>query len=161
QTAARWIWFLFQVITAVIVVAAVLIALSRAGTWQSELDRYLAGGQKLLKQTAGWLENTVPLFERMNLATQVDEGVKEFTGHLAKKNLLPLTALLLKWTSSLVLIPYLTYFMMTDSGRLKKYLVRSVPNAFFEKALLLFSRLDASLQNYFQGLLLLTLLDAA
>jgi len=35
-----------------------------------------------------------------------------------------------------------------------------VPNAFFEKALLLISRLDASLQNYFQGLLLLTLLDA-
>ncbi len=34
-----------------------------------------------------------------------------------------------------------------------------MPNAFFERALLLFSRLDASLQNYFQGLLLLTLLD--
>jgi predicted PurR-regulated permease PerM len=60
----------------------------------------------------------------------------------------------------LLLIPYITYFMLNDSARLKKYIIRSVPNAYFEKALLLFSRLDGSLQNYFQGLLLLTFLDA-
>jgi len=50
--------------------------------------------------------------------------------------------------------------MLNESTRLKKYIIKSVPNAFFEKALLLFSRLDVCLQNYFQGLLLLTLLDA-
>jgi predicted PurR-regulated permease PerM len=49
--------------------------------------------------------------------------------------------------------------MLNDSVRLKKYLIKSVPNAFFEKSLLLFSRLDVSLQSYFQGLLLLTVLD--
>jgi predicted PurR-regulated permease PerM len=58
-----------------------------------------------------------------------------------------------------LLIPYITYFILNDSARLKKYMIKSVPNAFFEKALLLFSHLDASLQSYFQGLLLLTLLD--
>jgi predicted PurR-regulated permease PerM len=50
---------------------------------------------------------------------------------------------------------------LNDSTRLKKYVIKSVPNAFFEKALLLSCRLDSSLQNYFQGLLLLTFLDAA
>jgi predicted PurR-regulated permease PerM len=64
-----------------------------------------------------------------------------------------------KWLPSLLLVPYIAYFMLSDSARLKKYLIKSVPNAFFERALLLFSRLDASLQNYFHGLLLLTLLD--
>jgi predicted PurR-regulated permease PerM len=68
--------------------------------------------------------------------------------------------LLVKWLPSLLLIPYFTYFMLSDSTRLKKYLIRSVPNAFFEKALLLFSRLDKSLQSYFQGLIMLTCLDA-
>jgi predicted PurR-regulated permease PerM len=51
--------------------------------------------------------------------------------------------------------------MLTDSARLKKYIIKSVPNAFFEKALLLFSHLDTSLQNYFQGLLVLTVLEAS
>ena len=50
--------------------------------------------------------------------------------------------------------------MLIDSARLKKYLIKSVPNAYFERALLLFSRLDeSSAVNYFQGLLQLTLLD--
>jgi predicted PurR-regulated permease PerM len=46
-----------------------------------------------------------------------------------------------------------------DSTRLKKFLMQSVPNAFFEKSLLLFARLDESLRSFFQGLLVLTFLD--
>ena len=72
---------------------------------------------------------------------------------------MPIFLQVVRWLPSVLLVPYIIYFMLVDSARLKKYLVKSVPNAFFEKALLLFSRLDASLQNYFQGLLQLTLLD--
>jgi predicted PurR-regulated permease PerM len=56
-------------------------------------------------------------------------------------------------------VPYLTYFLLKDSTRLKKFLIRSIPNAFFEKSLLLFARLDESLRSFFQGLLVLTFLD--
>jgi predicted PurR-regulated permease PerM len=95
----------------------------------------------------------------MDLSDQVELNIQQFTDRFAGKNLLPLALQLLKWLPSLLLIPYFIYFMLNDSARLKKYIIKSVPNAFFEKALLLFSRLDNSLQNYFQGLLLLTLLD--
>jgi predicted PurR-regulated permease PerM len=60
---------------------------------------------------------------------------------------------------SLFLVPYLTYFLLKDATRLKKFLIRSIPNAFFEKSLLLFARLDESLHSFFQGLLVLTCLD--
>jgi predicted PurR-regulated permease PerM len=159
ETAARCVWVLLQLITAAIVLVAVLVVSAKAGTLQSSLEHYLAGGQHLLNQSAESLEKVVPMFKRMNLATQVDQGVAQLTDRFAEKNLLPFTLLLLKWLPSLLLIPYIAYFMLSDSTRLKKYLIKSVPNAFFEKALLLFSRLDASLQSYFQGLLLLTLLD--
>ena len=159
KTAARCVWLVLQLITAAIIFAAAVGVAAKAGTWQNNLDRYLAGGENLIKQTAESLERVVPMFRRMSLAAHVDQRTREFTEQFAEKSLLPIAVLLLKWLPSLLLVPYLTYFMLTDSARLKKYLIKSVPNAFFEKALLLFSRLDASLQNYFLGLLLLTLLD--
>jgi predicted PurR-regulated permease PerM len=66
---------------------------------------------------------------------------------------------LLKWLPSLFLVPYLTYFLLMDSTHMKKFLIRSIPNAFFEKSLLLFARLDESLRSFFQGLLMLAFLD--
>ena len=158
--AAKIVWLLLQLLAAAGVLAAALAVLANAGTWQGNFDRYLAGGQNLLRKTTESLETVIPLFKRMSLAAQVDQHVQQFAGQFVQKNLLPITLDLLKCLPSLLLVPFFTYFMLNDSARLKKYIVKSVPNAFFEKALLLFSRLDASFQSYFQGLLLLTLLDA-
>src|ERR1043166_2126514 len=159
ETAARCVWLLFQLIVAALVLAAVLLVAAKAGTWQSNFDRYLSGGQRLLIRSAESLENAVPMFKRMKLGEELDQHIKQFTDQFGARKLLPITLLLVKWLPSLLLVPYFAYFMLSDSTRLKKYLIKSVPNAYFERALLLFSRLDSSLQNYFQGLLLLTLLD--
>ena len=56
-------------------------------------------------------------------------------------------------------MPYLTYFLLHDGDQFKKHLIRSVPNAFFEKTLLLSDRIDNSLQSFFVGLMKLTFLD--
>ena len=160
ETAAKAVCLLQAIVAASLLVLALLF-LAKAGTWQSSFARYLAGGQNLVRKTTGSLERVNPMFKRMNLSAQMDDqNVRQFTDGFVKKNLLPVTLQLLEWLPSLLLVPYITYFMLTDSARLKKYLIKSVPNAFFEKALLLFSHLDASLQNYFQGLLVLTFLEA-
>jgi predicted PurR-regulated permease PerM len=67
---------------------------------------------------------------------------------------------LLHWVPSLLLVPYLTYFFLLDGPRFKRFLVRAIPNAFFEKTLYLFYRVEDQLRRYFQGLLALTALDA-
>jgi predicted PurR-regulated permease PerM len=158
--AAAKIVCLFQLLVVASILVLGLLLLARAGRWQSSFDRYMDGGKNLIGKTTQSLENRSPVFKRMNLTREVDSHVTKFTDGFAKDNLLPISFELLKCLPSLLLIPYITYFMLNDSARLKKYIIRSVPNAYFEKALLLFSRLDASLQNYFQGLLLLTFLDA-
>ena len=159
ETAAKVVC-LFQLIVAAAAFVLALLLLARSGSWQGSFDRYLAGGQNLLRKSADALEKSTPMFKKMSLGVQVDQHVQQFIDGFVEKNLLPVTLLFLKWLPSVLLIPYITYFMLTDSARLKKYIIQSVPNAFFEKALLLFSHLDASLQNYFQGLLALTFLDA-
>ena len=67
---------------------------------------------------------------------------------------------LLHWIPSLLLVPYLTYFFLLDGPRFKRFLVQAIPNAFFEKTLYLFYRVEDQLRSYFKGVLLLTLLDA-
>jgi predicted PurR-regulated permease PerM len=160
-TAAKSVWLLLQLLTAAIVIATALLVMEDAETWQGNLDRYLAGGQNLIRKTTRSLEEVIPMFHRMSLGEHVDRRFQEFTDRFAEKQLFPITLELFRWLPSLLLVPYMTYFMLNDSTRLKKYVIKSVPNAFFEKALLLSCRLDSSLQNYFQGLLLLTFLDAA
>lgn len=160
KTAARWVWLVLQLTTVAVVCAVALIGSVKAGTLQSMLERHLVGGRHLLTQAAMSLEKAATMFQKMNLADAVDRQVQQFTERFAERNLIPLALLLLKWLPSLLLVPYLIYFLLSDSTRLKKYLIKSVPNAFFERALLLFSRLDASLRSYFLGSLALTLLDA-
>jgi len=101
----------------------------------------------------------VPALQRASLSRQVDLQIQQFTDQFAEKHLGTITLGLLKWLPSLFLVPYLTYFMLQDFTRLKKFLIQSIPNAFFEKSLLLFARLDDSLRNFFQGLLVLACLD--
>src|SRR5262249_3332582 len=134
STAAKCVWFLLQVITAGIVIVAALALASKAGTWQAQFERYLDGGVHLLKQTSASLEKVVPMFKKMGLADHLNHNAEQFTDQFAAKNLLPVILMVVKWLPSLLLIPYLTYFMLSDSARMKKYLMRSVPNAFFEKA---------------------------
>jgi len=66
---------------------------------------------------------------------------------------------LLRWVPSLLLVPYLTYFFLLDGSRFKRFLVQAIPNAYFEKALYLFYRVEDQIRRYFQGLLALTILD--
>lgn len=67
---------------------------------------------------------------------------------------------LVHWIPSLLLVPYITYFFLLDGSRFKRFLVQAIPNAFFEKTLYLFYRVEDQMRRYFQGLLILTALDA-
>jgi predicted PurR-regulated permease PerM len=159
NTAVRLVWFLLQLASALIVLKAIFFMLARAGTWQSNLDTYIMAAQTLINKTTASLEIMIPVLKSIGFSSQINLQVNQLTAHPSGKNLLPVTLLALKCLPCVLLVPYITYFMLNDSVRLKKFIIKSVPNAFFEKSLLLFSRLDVSLQNYFQGLLLLTLLD--
>src|SRR5262245_30478432 len=146
-------------ITVAIVFVSAPLLLSRVSQLQDTVDRYVAGGQGLLRRTIQALEEVAPALKKASLGHQVDAQIRDFTDQFAQRYLGKLTLQILKWMPSLFLVPYLTYFLLKDATRLKKFLIRSIPNAFFEKSLLLFARLDESLRSFFQGLLALTSLD--
>ena len=147
------------VATTVVVCLAAVPLMAQATVLQGTLEHYIAGGQNLLRESAQALEELVPGLKSLDLDRKVDTQIKDFTGQSAGRYMGIIVLQLLKWLPALFLVPYLIYFLLQDSSRFKRYVIRNVPNAFFEKALLLFARLDESLRSYFQGLVLLTLLD--
>jgi predicted PurR-regulated permease PerM len=66
---------------------------------------------------------------------------------------------LLRWIPSLFLVPVITYFFLLDGPRFKRFLVQAIPNAYFEKGLFLLYRVEDQIRRYFQGVLMLTLID--
>jgi predicted PurR-regulated permease PerM len=63
------------------------------------------------------------------------------------------------WIPSMLLVPVLTYFFLLDGPRFKRFLVQAIPNAYFEKGLYLFYRVEDQIRRYFQGVLALTAID--
>jgi predicted PurR-regulated permease PerM len=84
---------------------------------------------------------------------QVNAFTDKYSGDIALE--------LVRWIPSLLLVPYITYFFLLDGPRFKRFLVQAIPNAFFEKTLYLFYRVEDQVRRYFQGLLAMTALDAA
>ena len=87
-----------------------------------------------------------------DLQNQVAAWQAKYSGDIALE--------LAHWIPSLLLVPYITYFFLLDGPRFKRFLVQAIPNAFFEKTLYLFYRVEDQVRRYFQGLLALTSLDA-
>ncbi len=149
---------LFLLTLAVVLYGAQVITV-RSTDWQAASERYVKGGLKFVHSTAEALEERWPVLKKNGLSKELDRQQITFVDEFMKKHLATFALHLLAWLPSLLLVPYLTYFLIKDGNRLKKQVIRSVPNAFFEKTLLLFGRVDESLQSFFQGLLALTLLD--
>src|SRR5208283_3023307 len=105
------------------------------------------------------LEEKMPMLHGASVLRSPQLDLNTLTEQFVEKYLGAFLLQIVHWLPSLLLMPYLTYFLLQDGNRFKKHLVRSVPNAFFEKTLLLFDRIDHSLQNFFVGLMKLTFLD--
>jgi predicted PurR-regulated permease PerM len=157
-----------KVVTGLLFLAMVLgvillfsLATTRAASWKAVTAHYVQGGLDFLGKTEGRLAEVLPMVKRSALVrstpANLDAAAEKFVDNYLGQLLLQM----LHWLPSLLLVPYLTYFILQDGNRFKKNVIRSVPNAFFEKTLLLFERVDRSLQSYLVGLVKLTFLDTA
>jgi len=149
------ILFLATVLAVVLLLPAVA---SHAADWKAIMLNYLQGGLDFAKRTEELLVQKLGLLHRSFLGSpemKLDAISEKFADNYLGSFLLQM----MHWLPSLLLMPYLTYFLLQDGNRFKKQLIRGVPNAFFEKTLLLVDRIDRSLQNFFVGLMKLTVLD--
>ncbi len=105
-----------------------------------------------LESRHAWLANA-------HVAETISQKLMDIKENFIKENLSGVVKYFISWIPSLLLVPYLTFFILKDAGTCKRLVMRGVPNAFFEKVLLLFDRVDRQMKRYFRGLIALTVLD--
>lgn len=140
--------------------AAVLLVpqvASHALDWQTSVARYLEGGVHLLNNALSTLEAHFPPLARAHLASVVARRLDQSMGIV--QYLEPIVTGIAVGMPSLLMAPFLAYFFLRDGRHFKSLLCSAVPNAYFEKTLTLLREVDRTSRAYFQGLLMLTVLD--
>ena len=126
---------------------------------QDSIPDYLKRMEQLITTTLGDLEKGNGWMRDAHVSDAISQKLTDLRVNFVKENLSGLVKYVVSWIPSFLLVPYLTFFMLKDAGEFKRLIMRGVPNAFFEKVLLLFDRVDTQIKKYFQGLMALTVLD--
>ncbi|MDP3539583.1 MAG: AI-2E family transporter [Azonexus sp.] len=133
--------------------------LAEAVSWQDSATNYLNGGIQMLSTVISQLEGRIGMLAQARASEAFAAQVADFSAHFAEKYLPAITMSIAVWSPSLLLAPFLAFFMLRDGWRFRKFLIRAVPNAYFERCLYLMEQVDQTARLYFVGLIKLTLLD--
>lgn len=87
--------------------------------------------------------------EPLNLKSRLESQVQKKT-----KGLVSMAPGLLGLVSNVILVPFMAVFLLRDGPRIKRGLIRFVPNRYFEFSLQALHKIDIQLGNYFRGLVL-------
>lgn len=159
DSAAAWVGGLFLALLVGILLVGAPKLLAESVSWQASATRYLDGGLNMLTSTLKQLEGRFSILAQAHVSQTLAEQIALFTAQFAEKYL-PVVAMgIAAWSPSLLLAPFLAFFMLRDGWRFRKFLIRAVPNAYFERSLYLMDQVDRTARLYFVGLIQLTLLD--
>lgn len=126
---------------------------------EDALLRYLAAGRALIERTLTMLESEFGFLKQLGLHAEMNRMIAAFGETYVQTHL---TAALLgaaAWLPSLLLAPFVAFFLLRDGRRFLELMFHAVPNAYFERTLYMVDRVDGTARAYFQGLLALTVID--
>ncbi|PAW68952.1 MAG: hypothetical protein B9S30_05560 [Verrucomicrobiia bacterium Tous-C5FEB] len=133
--------------------------LSSLANFQDQIPTYWDRLQGVIRDNLLALEGRFAFAKNARLADSLQEQLNLFLAGAGKEYVADVALFLLHWLPSLLLVPFLTFFFLRDGTAFHRLVLRAVPNAFFEKTLLLFDRMDQQMRAYFRGMFGLTMLD--
>ncbi len=137
------------------------LAIAHAGLWQDDLQRYLLGGTAALEAAVTTLKFKFAFLRNMDMGGDYRQNLLDLSSHFSEKYLGQMITTIAAWLPSLLLAPIITFFLLRDGVRLRKFIISAVPNAYFEKTLYLMRAIDRTARMYFLGLLSLVAIDGS
>jgi predicted PurR-regulated permease PerM len=121
--------------------------------------RYFEGGRALIDRTLTLLESHLGFLKQLDLHAEMDAAIAAFGGTYLQTHLPGALLGAAAWLPSLLLAPFLAFFMLRDGRRFVEFMYKAVPNAYFERTLYMVDRVEGTAGAYFRGLLALTVID--
>ncbi|MEN3372192.1 AI-2E family transporter [Dechloromonas sp. ZS-1] len=137
------------------------VLLAESVTWKATAMRYLNGGLQMLETVLVQLEGEVEMLAEAHVSQAMAQQIAHFSADFSEKHLPHIAMGIASWSPTLLLAPFLAFFMLRDGWRFRKFIIRAVPNAYFERSLYLIDQVDRTSRLYFMGLIKLTALDTA
>lgn len=122
--------------------------------------RYVESGRALVDRTLMAVEKQFDFLAKIGLHDQMSRKAAEFGDTFLQQQMIQIVNGAVAWLPSLLLAPFIAFFALRDGRVFLKLLINEVPNAFFERTVYMFDRVDATARNYFAGLLTLTAVDS-
>ncbi len=160
ETAAALVSGCAALATVAVLVPTVPWLVGQSVSGEEALGRYLEGGRVLIDRTLATLEAEFGFLRRMDFHAEVGRRLAEFGDTFMRKQLAETLLKAATQLPTLLLAPFLAFFLLRDGRRFLHRIVTSVPNAFFERTIDMFDRVHTTARNYFQGLLRLAVIDA-
>jgi len=112
---------------------------------------YLDGARKLIFSLIDWAQDKTDFLEDTHLRENLDNHLSKYL-HEDIPQKIPAAAInILSFIPLLLLVPFTAFFLLRDGRDFKKAIVRGIPNAFFERALFLFYRVDRQVTGFLRG----------
>ncbi|HEX7503348.1 MAG TPA: AI-2E family transporter [Acidobacteriota bacterium] len=110
----------------------------------------------LLAKLQAMLDQQLPWLKDSGITTQIMGHAEKFLYSLFNQSIRLLPSIV-PVVITLVMIPFMTFFLLKDGRRLKKSFFQFLPNRYFEMAVSLFHKIDCQLGSYIRGQMLVSL----
>ncbi len=161
DNAAVWVSLAAFALVLLMLVFGFPVLLAESVTWKATAMRYLNGGLQMLETVLVQLEGEVEMLAEAHVSQAMAQQIAHFSADFSEKHLPHIAMGIASWSPTLLLAPFLAFFMLRDGWRFRKFIIRAVPNAYFERSLYLIDQVDRTSRLYFMGLIKLTALDTA
>lgn len=113
---------------------------------------YINKIQASLNKAIGLLEKNMGFIPEGTLEKALQQKINSFTSGTGDVS--SLIKIIKEWVTTLIVIPFVVFFLLKDGRKIKKMLIAYVPNKYFETSLILFYKIDQQISNYIRGQLI-------
>ena len=131
-------------------------------TWpaiQTEVTNFIDNGPAYMNRVRAGVIKAINLLEKNvgflpqgTLEKGLQQKINSFTSEM--KDVSSLVKIIKGLARSIIIIPFVTFFLLKEGRKIKKMLIAFVPNKYFETFLTLFYKIDQQISNYIRGQLI-------
>jgi predicted PurR-regulated permease PerM len=152
----------WHTIISLIILAIIVLFILWKLTWpaiQTEITNLIDNGPVYIDKVRAGAIKAINLLEKhLGFLSQgtLEKGLQQKINSLTSemKDVSSLVKIVKGLARSVIIIPFVTFFLLKEGRKIKKMLIGFVPNKYFETFLTLFHKIDQQISNYIGGQLI-------